>query len=211
MYLGWVKHVLARRAFLWAFVLILISQPPLSASIVHINSKLYCVAGLLSRQMLSAQGILFRNIPCVLENALQFPRGSELTNGFGLQRWTTGNYLVASPRWNQNYGRASFHTKSLGWLWKRSKQVFKVIECICSILCSLPHFCPPLALQLRSQSTCRSGPRTAWRSASRAGPCTSSHWAPAGTQHHAQETPPRLLWAHPTPLLPLQSPWKPPS
>lgn len=94
-----------------------------------------------------------------------------------------------SPRWNQSYGRASFfvvfqnYTKSLGWLWKRSKQDFKVIECICSILCSLPHFCAPLAPQLRSQSTCRSGPRTAWRSASRAGPCTSSHWAPAWTQH----------------------------
>lgn len=79
------------------FVLILISQPPLSASIVHIDSRLHCVAGLLSRQMLLAQGILFRNIPCVLENALQFPRGSKLTNGFGLQRWTTGNYLVAVP------------------------------------------------------------------------------------------------------------------
>lgn len=101
MYLGWIKHLLARRAFLWAFALILISQPPLSASIVHIDLKLHCVAGLLSRQTLLAQGILFRNIPCVLENALQLPCGSKLTNGFGLQRWTTGNYLVAVPDGNK--------------------------------------------------------------------------------------------------------------
>lgn len=31
-----------------------------------------------------------------------------------------------------------------------------------------------------SQSTCRSGPRTASHSASQAGLCTASHWAPAG-------------------------------
>lgn len=89
-----------------------------------------------------------------------------------------GYLFGCSPRCNQNYGKAFFQTKSLGWLWKRSKGIFKVIECICGILCSLPHFCPPLAVCLRSQSTCKSGRRTASRSASLAGLCTSSHWAP---------------------------------